>query len=589
MKDSAHYKRKEHNIWRCLCVLAISVLLASGLQFLIPSPSIGQTPNFLDSILQTGSGEFTQRTNIRINRIGDVEFASVRLDGIPLLQIATAISQPSQNESDLKPIEERVIRIETILQQIISTEFDLDKLEVFQGNLNNQTVLLAMSEPNLPRRVVVTVTALDADLAGESIPSLADSWIEIVRSGLISAKLERQSENLVEQSQKAAAIAIAAILMSTGIFLVQRKTMKHWQKLKQSQEEENREENSDYPQVGFDGRDTSLEWAMLASYAIPRLQSLKLGRFNSTILSLLRFAQLLVFVGSVTWITHLFPYSRGFGNWLLGLPLRFLIFIVLVLTARRIIFYSIDIVIQTWIDNKSIEGSGAPRQSKRAPTITLASKHMVNVIAYLVVGAVVLIELLDLSTLSVLTSAGIIGFSFQNLIRDWIAGFLVLWEDQYALGDVVTIENYTGIVEYLTLRVTKIRTLDGESISIGNNRVSSVKNHTSRWSRINLGINVDYSTDLKQAIDIIKKEANNLANDPVWSTVILEPPLVLGVDEFGQNYITIRLLIKTLPMRQWDVAREYRLRLKEIFEQEGIEFSFPLKSLQQSLNIRQDG
>ena len=566
-------KRLARLIW----MSAIALLLSFGFVSCGAAPSVGQIPNIFERLLAPDNSRQFSRTNIRVYQLGNLEYASVSIDGIPQFQVATEI-QLRTEEGELRPIEERVIRIENNLRQIVATQFNLDKLEVDVEILDEELSIFVEAEPNLPKQVVLEVTDLDAQLAGQSIDSLAESRAEVVLSGILSAKLERQSDNIIQQTRRAAIILFTAISSSIVVAFVQRRLLKGWKQAKQ--ERENLQEAKNLiNRSGFDIQFNTLAWAFNNNSSIPEWQPLELGRMNSSIRLFLRVLQISILLVSASWISSLFPQSRDFGRWLSGLPLQLFGLLVIALVAMRFASFLVDFLLQAWIDQQSIQGVGVSRHKQRAPSIALASKHTIHVIAYSAILIIVAIEILHLPTVSILTLAGIAGLSLQNLFRDYISGFLILAEDQYALGDVVSIENQRGIVEYLTLRVTKIRTLDGELISIANNRVTSVKNLTNQWSRLNLGINVEYSTDLEQAIAVMESVARSLKKEPRWNQLILEPPLILGVDEFGQDYITIRLLIKTLPMRQWDVAREYRLRLKPAFEEAGIAFSFPLKTI----------
>ena len=136
-----------------------------------------------------------------------------------------------------------------------------------------------------------------------------------------------------------------------------------------------------------------------------------------------------------------------------------------------------------------------------------------------------------------------------------------------------------GLVEYFNLRITQLRTLDGELVTIANGSFTTAINLTHQWSRINLGINVAYATDLDQAMTVIQDVAEKMRCDCVWGDLIIEPPTILGVDDFAENGVTIRLLIKTQPMKQWDVGREYRRRLKQAFDQAEITIPLPQRSI----------
>ncbi len=174
---------------------------------------------------------------------------------------------------------------------------------------------------------------------------------------------------------------------------------------------------------------------------------------------------------------------------------------------------------------------------------------------------------------------GFLSFAFslaaQDLLKDLIAGVLILWEDHYAVGDVIFIGEQGGLVEKITLRVTQLRNLDGELITIPNGSIGMVRNLSSEWSQVNYAIEVSYDADVDRVMEIMETVAQQLYDDPQWQEQILESPEILGIDNIAHTGILIRLLIKTQPLKQWSVAREFRRRLKKAFDEKGIEVGIP--------------
>jgi small conductance mechanosensitive channel len=182
-----------------------------------------------------------------------------------------------------------------------------------------------------------------------------------------------------------------------------------------------------------------------------------------------------------------------------------------------------------------------------------------------------------------LAGAGIIGvaisFASQSLIKDMINGFFILLEDQYGVGDVIIVGEVSGLVENMNLRITQLRNDEGRLITIPNSAITIVQNLSKEWSRVDLRIDVAYSADIDQALALIEQVAHDMSRDRPWSDLILEPPLLLGVDKLDHAGATVRLWIKTQPLKQWEVAREYRRRLKLAFDKAGIPFGVPQQSL----------
>ena len=143
------------------------------------------------------------------------------------------------------------------------------------------------------------------------------------------------------------------------------------------------------------------------------------------------------------------------------------------------------------------------------------------------------------------------------------------------MGDVIVVGDQGGLVEKITLRVTQLRNLEGELITIPNGSIDVVRNLSSEWSRVNYAIEIGYDADVERVLALMEIVAQQMYQDSQWQEQILEEPQILGVDNISHTGILVRLLIKTLPLQQWSVAREFRLRLKKAFDQEGIEIGIP--------------
>jgi small-conductance mechanosensitive channel len=169
-----------------------------------------------------------------------------------------------------------------------------------------------------------------------------------------------------------------------------------------------------------------------------------------------------------------------------------------------------------------------------------------------------------------------IGFGAQHMVKDLIAGFFILLENQYNMGDVVRVAGVSGVVETINLRKTQLRDLDGIVHTIPNGEIGVASNFTKMWSRAHLNISVAYKEDLNQVMSILKKVWEETANDPKWGEFIIsKTPSFLRVDDFGDSGITVKLAGETQPIKQWDVMGELRRRIKQAFDDEGIEIPWP--------------
>ncbi|MBW3604227.1 MAG: mechanosensitive ion channel family protein [Actinobacteria bacterium] len=193
--------------------------------------------------------------------------------------------------------------------------------------------------------------------------------------------------------------------------------------------------------------------------------------------------------------------------------------------------------------------------------------------------AVASLRTVDINLGPLIAGAGIVGvalgFGSQSLVKDFLSGIFMLLEDQYGVGDIIDAGPATGVVEGITLRTTRLRDIEGVLWHVPNGEITRVGNLSQQWSRSLLDIPVAYSTDIDQAISIIKRTADELWNDRSWRNLVLEEPDVWGVEAFADSAILIRLVIKVVPAQQWAVSRELRMRLKAAFDEAGIEIPFP--------------
>lgn len=204
---------------------------------------------------------------------------------------------------------------------------------------------------------------------------------------------------------------------------------------------------------------------------------------------------------------------------------------------------------------------------------------MVSVIRLSVVGlaALLLLAIFDLGPVIAGLGLVIAAFAFagQDIVKDYLMGFLIILENQYYKGDVVTIDGTTGTVEELALRRTTLRDLDGAVHVVSNGLVRQATNRTRLFARVNVGVQVAYGTDMDRAIATIDRVGRELAADPAWADRVLEPPATLRVDELADSGITIKVVGMVRAGEQWAVTGEFRKRILAAFAGEGIEIPFP--------------
>jgi moderate conductance mechanosensitive channel len=172
-----------------------------------------------------------------------------------------------------------------------------------------------------------------------------------------------------------------------------------------------------------------------------------------------------------------------------------------------------------------------------------------------------------------------LGFGAQSLVKDFLSGIFMLLEDQFGVGDIVDVGEAVGTVDAITLRTTRIRSINGTLWHVPNGEITRVGNMSQLWSRALLDVGVAYETDIEQASHVIRRVAVALSEEPDWSPFFFDEPEVWGVQELADNAITIRMVAKVTPAKQWAIERELRARIKGAFDAEGIEIPFPQRTI----------
>ena len=226
---------------------------------------------------------------------------------------------------------------------------------------------------------------------------------------------------------------------------------------------------------------------------------------------------------------------------------------------------------------KHFVGTAGSEKTKRGKTLsTIISK---TIIISIYTAAVIMITAeCGIAIGPLLAGAGIaglaIGFGAQSLVKDVISGFFIILENQIRVGDVVTIAGAGGIVEEITLRTTRLRDIEGRVHIVPNGLIEVATNFTHEWSRALVEIPVAYKEDVDRVIAVLQEVGEDLRSDPDFNDLILDPMTVQGLDSFGDSSVNIRIFFKTLPIKQWDVAREFRKRVKKAFDEQGITYRF---------------
>ena len=282
-------------------------------------------------------------------------------------------------------------------------------------------------------------------------------------------------------------------------------------------------------------------------------------------------------------------------DWVVGKPSALIGLILIGLLARWLLHRVIDRVVKRAevgvLPNRlsrAISGSRAgaalnlrddatyTRRVQRAATMGTLLKSIVSGVVFTVITLMFIAELgYDIAPL--IASAGIIGvalgFGSQALVKDFLSGIFMIFEDQYGVGDVVDLGEASGTVEAVSLRVTRLRDVNGTVWYVRNGEILRVGNMSQNWARTVLDVTVGYTEDLAQVRRVLEDVAHDLWMDEDFKGLIIEEPEVWGVESLGVDGIVVRVTLKTAPMEQWGIARAMRERVKARFQHEGIELA----------------
>ncbi len=513
-----------------------------------------------------------------VKRIGLLEVTSVSLDGIALFDIASPAVFNRNEAGAGVPVEVRARQIETNLNQVVNRALpliDADEslssasLEISIELIGGQPVLFAVGAGLVEPRVLLTVTDTDAQYNEVSQGDLAERWQAELQDELRQAVDSRLPGARRQQVRRTLWILLAAILLTlllTGIWQVL-----GWRK---SALERRQTAQADLPAIPDD--------------AFPAQQIQSLFRYQITLeqrLQVVAFLRWLMFWGiAFVWITgiasglYIFPQTRGYAVGLFSIPVLLLLTWFLAGLFNRLTNLAIERVAQAWSKNELGDLDDIQRKSMRLSTITGALKGLKTTVVY-VLATLLVLQTLRIAPASLLAFGAIaalaISFAAQSLVKDVVNGFLILLEDQYAIGDLVSIGTTTGIVENLNLRITQIRGEDGRLVTLPNSLIAQVENLSRSWSRANIRIDVAYGTNVDEALWVVQETAHAMASDPEWRYAILNPVEMLGIDAMTHAGLTVLLWIRTRPLKQFLVAREYRRRLRIAFDRAEIAIGVP--------------
>ena len=529
---------------RSLVVVVVTFILS-----LLPfAPAEAQLP-FLPQISW-------ETLNFNQNPENNITSACVRLDGRCVFNIVDRQSNLAQR---VKYTEERLNEI----SQAYFTNDDA-RLKVYsQPEGDRQNIYVAVGDRQTP---VLTLDPKDANIKGVNLEHQAEQIVNELDYGIKQAKQQRSRQYLLGQAK------LAAILVSITILgqLMIADGLKRFRRVK----------------AKLQARQ-ALRFQSLTDHTTQKQKlNLRLIQYR-----LLQVVEVGLWLGGIILILGLFPQTRSLQIWtitLIRIPLRICIAGLMTYILIRLSNIIIAKVNSTLAENYVLSRDVRRRIQVRVTTIARLVGGIVAIF-WIILGILTALTLIGINVTPLLAGAGILGLAFsfasQNIIKDALNGFFIIFEDQYAVGDVINVGDVGGLVENLNLRITQLRDGQGRLITIPNSEIKVVANLSSQWSRAEIDIPVAYQTEIDRALELIAKVASEMEQESDWHEQIIEPPEVLGVDNFSDRGSVVRIWIKTEPLKQWEVAREFRRRLQKAFEQHNI----PLPIAQQKLWLNRDG
>jgi len=254
--------------------------------------------------------------------------------------------------------------------------------------------------------------------------------------------------------------------------------------------------------------------------------------------------------------------------------------VAIILIGGVVISFLIRMIIPKLIKQKipKLRRETKEQLAARSQTLSQIIVQVLTVLLWIFVLVMILSQLgVDIAPLIAgIGVAGLaLGFAAQNIVRDYLHGFFIIMEDWYREGEVAIIQGTGGLVEKITLRRTVLRDLNGTLHIFPNSRVEQASNMTRDWSRVNLDVSVAYKEKLDNVIRVINEVGQGMKNDPTWGPDLLTAPAVTRVNNLGDHGVEIKVLADTKPIKQWGLMGELRKRLKDRFDEEGIEIPWP--------------
>jgi moderate conductance mechanosensitive channel len=447
--------------------------------------------------------------------------APITIDGVAVLRVAALASPPP----DAMPLSTRVFLIDSAILQLLATEPDSDAtvydpqtFKVAVKQEGSEYALVATDKHHAAPFPILTITAQDARYANQTTGELAQQWQQALQSALYMALERRQPAEI-----------------SRGMTLLWRGAI------------------------------------VLLAITIAGLLFFRYLK-NRLLAAVIVWSVALLWFAAITYALTLFPATVKYGNEITTAALHVAFVWIGAVILERLMTIGIDQGVRFWALVGVAPGHQA-RSLLRVPTLSRALAGFGRFLIFFI-AILATLSALNIPIASVVTIGGIaalaVGFAAQSLVRDFLNGILVLFEDQYVVGDYILIGDYNGMVEHLSLRVVQIRDSRGNLVTIPHSSVSQVVNASRNWSRVDYRVTVDASCDVRKALEVLRVTLEGMREDPKWHDSITDPVEWVGVEGMSRNGVVVRAIVRTAPLRQFEARREINLRIYEALGQAGI-------------------
>lgn len=512
-----------------------------------------------------------------------------------------------------------------------------DEIHPFTPNVevgiqNNETVIFVPSQPSLglAQQTIVTVNQADEIINGKPINLLAHEWRDRIQSSFDKAlwghELDRQhpwDRYYISGAFMVVALAIVTIMGLIRSFFYRRDRYLRQelkvlaQSITKDIEAESAEsvrlasqEVSEFPELGPDRQGEEGQnghgspskernfplyvpladqvrdrvnhaWQNIGDLASSNLrrQTLLKQRRNLAVLMcwILLWLQISCIFIVGAFIVYVFPSTRPFTLLFIGQAMYFPLLWIGVTLIDKVCGIFVDGLLNNWAKEQQSYNEHSNRYTLRVMTYSPAIKGGISVLLTIlgILGTIWLFGINPLVLASFGGVAFVLAFLGRNVVEDMLNGTLILWTDRYAIGDVVQIGDVFGLVENMNIYITQLRGPEGRLSTIPNGKISVVQNLTKDWSRAEFIVEIDQSSNVDKALNLIRVVSEQMREDPLWQEKILEPAAILGVDDIASKGIRLQVWIKTQAGQHWPVGREFRLRMKKAFELAGIALGAP--------------